>query len=113
MTVKPQTDPPPMLAHSVYFSLKDNSLEAKKRLVASCRKYLTDHPGAIFFAAGWRADEIQWSVSDLAFDVALHLVFRDKAAHDEYQDSPRHAQFLDENEENWEQIRVFDAHVGQ
>ncbi|MGO8751227.1 MAG: Dabb family protein [Thermoguttaceae bacterium] len=109
----PPDSPSPMLAHCVYFLLKDKSLEAKKRLVASCRKYLTDHSGTVFFAAGWRAEEFQWSVSDVAFDVALYLVFRDKAAHDEYQDSARHTQFLEENEEHWEQIRVFDAFVEQ
>ncbi len=101
----------PLLAHSVFFALKDNSHEAKKRLVASCKKYLTDHRGTIFFAAGSRSCDIQWSVSDRRFDVALYLVFQNKAAHDEYQDSPRHQQFLEENEPNWAEIRVFDAYV--
>ncbi|MCR4412101.1 MAG: Dabb family protein [Thermoguttaceae bacterium] len=101
----------PLLAHSVLFTLKDNSDEAKKRLVASCKKYLTDHRGTVFFAAGTRATDIRWPVSDQRFDVALLLVFQNKAAHDEYQDSPRHQQFLEENEANWAEIRVLDAYV--
>src|SRR5689334_11976129 len=34
-----------MLAHNVFFSLKDNSAEAKKKLVDACKKYLTKHDG--------------------------------------------------------------------
>jgi hypothetical protein len=29
----------PMVVHAVYFSLKDNSPEAKKKLVEACKKY--------------------------------------------------------------------------
>jgi hypothetical protein len=103
----------PLLAHSVYFRLKDSSLDAKKRFAASCKKYLTDHPGTVFFSVGSRAEDIHWPVSDCGYDVVLLLVFENKAAHDEYQDSPRHQQFLEENEPNWAEIRVFDAYVEQ
>ena len=34
-----------MIAHNVYFSLKDGSPEARKKLVDACKKYLTKHPG--------------------------------------------------------------------
>ena len=44
-------------AHSVYFSLNDNSDEAKQELVASCKKYLSGHPGTVFFAVGLLAGE--------------------------------------------------------
>jgi hypothetical protein len=100
-----------MLAHTIFFSLVDNSPAAKQRLVAACRKQLSGHPGTVFFAAGTRAEEFQWSVSDLDFDVALYLVFSDKASQDAYQDSARHQQFLDENEANWKTLRAFDAYV--
>jgi hypothetical protein len=103
--------PGPMLAHSVFFTLQDNTAEMKGRLVASCKKYLTGHPGTVFFAAGTIAEDIAWSVSDRRFDVALHVVFADKAAHDAYQDSPRHQAFLEENESNWKELRVFDAYA--
>src|SRR4051794_9489679 len=45
--VKPQ-----LIAHNVYFALKDNSGAAKAKLVAACKKYLSGHPGEVFFAAG-------------------------------------------------------------
>ena len=47
-----------MLAHSVFFTLNDNRPEAVGRLVAACRKYLSGHPGTVYFAADrWR---VKW-----------------------------------------------------
>ena len=43
----------PMLAHMVYFTLKDRSSAAVQRMVETCQKYLPGHPGVIFFAAGY------------------------------------------------------------
>ena len=83
-------EPEKMVAHDVYFSLKDNSPQAKEKLVAACEKYLTGHPGTIWFAAGPRAEEFQRDVNDREFDVALHVVFKNKAAHDQYAKSERH-----------------------
>src|SRR5262249_11866131 len=78
------------ISHDVYFSLKDNSPAAAKKLVAACKKHLSGHPGEVFFAAGTLAREFDREVNDRDFDVALHIVFRDKAAHDAYQEAPRH-----------------------
>lgn len=100
-----------MLAHNVYFALKDNSAESKKKLVDACKKHLTEHPGEVFFAAGTRAEALNREVNDRDFDVALHIVFKDQAAHDKYQDHARHKQFIDENKENWKKVRVFDSVV--
>ncbi len=99
----------PRLSHDVYFTLKDNSAEAKKKLVEACKKYLTGHEGALSFSAGARAEELNGPVNDKDFDVALHIVFKDKAAHDKYLKSERHQKFLAENRESWKQVRVFDA----
>src|SRR5450631_2012537 len=46
-----------LLSHDVYFTLKDNSPEAKKKLVHACKKKPSGHEGEVFFAAGVRADE--------------------------------------------------------
>src|SRR5581483_1343657 len=80
----------PMLAHDVYFSLKDKSVEAKNRLVEACIKYLSKHEGEVFFAAGTLAEDLQREVNDRDFDVALHIFFKDKVSHDKYQDAQRH-----------------------
>jgi hypothetical protein len=98
-----------MLSHSVYFTLNDNSPAAIQRLVTACKTCLSDHPGTVFFTAGTLADEFQRPVNDREFDVALHVVFTDRAAHDAYQQAPRHLKFIEENKANWKQVRVFDA----
>lgn len=102
-----------MLAHNVYFTLKDSSPTARAALVAACKHYLTGHPGTVFFACGTLCDELRREVNDLAFDVGLHIVFATKADHDRYQDAPRHEQFIQENRDNWKQVRVFDSIVEQ
>jgi hypothetical protein len=101
----------PQLAHDVYFSLKDNSTDAKNKLLAACSKYLSKHSGEVYYAVGPRAEELNRPVNDQDFDVALHIVFTHKRAHDQYQDSPRHKQFISENQGNWKKVRVFDSLV--
>jgi hypothetical protein len=103
----------PLLAHNVYFSLKDTSPAAKKKLVDACKKYLSGHPGEVFFAAGTLAEELNREVNDRDFDVGLHIVFKDKAAHDKYQDAKRHKDFIEENRDNWKKVRVFDSLVSK
>ena len=98
-----------MLGHMVYFTLKDKSPEAIERQKAACRKYLTDHPGTVFFAVGTRVPDLQRDVNDREFDVALQMVFESRAAHDTYQVHERHLAFIEENKDNWEKVRVFDA----
>jgi hypothetical protein len=100
-----------MLGHMVYFTLKDRSPTAVQKLLADCRKYLTDHPGTVFFAAGTLVPDLARPVNQTDFDVALQVVFESRAAHDAYQLAPRHVQFIEENKANWARVRVFDADV--
>ena len=101
----------PLLAHNVFFTLNDASAEAQQQLVAACHRYLKDHPGVVFFAAGTRVEELQRPVNDLDFHVALHVVFADRQSHDDYQQAADHLTFIEENKENWKQVRVFDSSV--
>ena len=95
----------------MFFALKDASAEARARLVAACKKYLTGHEGTVYFAVGTRAAELDRPVNDRDFDVSLHVYFKDKAAHDKYQEAPRHQQFIEEQQGNWKKVRVFDSWV--
>lgn len=97
-----------MLAHDVFFSLKDSSPQAREKLVAACKKYLSDHPGTVWFSAGVLGEEFQRDVNDRDFDVALRLVFVNKAAHDKYATAEKHLKFIEENKESWKKVRVFD-----
>lgn len=105
------TDGNLQLAHMVYFTLKDRSRDARDRLVAACHTYLTGHPGTVYFSAGTLVPDLTREVNDQAFDVALHVVFENRAAHDAYQQAPRHVQFVTENKPTWERVRVFDSYV--
>lgn len=98
-----------MIAHNVYFTLKDPS--ARQKLIAACKQHLTGHPGTVSFACGTLAENLDRPVNDRGFHVALHILFTDQAAHDQYQDSPRHVQFVEENRPGWEKVRVFDSEV--
>jgi hypothetical protein len=99
------------IGHMVYFKLKSNADSDKKKLVDACKKYLVNHEGTVYFSAGVLAEDFKREVNDRDFDVALHLVFKNRAAHDRYQDHPRHTQFIEENKANWSKVRVFDAVV--
>lgn len=101
----------PMIGHMVYFKLKASSPESKQKLVDACKKYLSDHDGTVFFSAGVMGEPFKREVNDRDWDVALHLVFVDKAAHDKYADHPEHLKFIDENKDNWAKVRVFDSEL--
>jgi hypothetical protein len=103
----------PQLAHMVFFTLKDKSPVARLKLVTACKKYLSTHPGTVYFSAGTLCEELNRPVNDRDFDVALHVVFKTKADHDRYQDAPLHLQFIEENKDNWTKVRVFDSVVEQ
>jgi hypothetical protein len=98
----------PMLVHDVYFTLSDPSPEARDALVAACDEHLTEHPGTLFYACGTVSD-LDREVNDRDWDVGLHIVFEDRAAHDRYQTSDRHVRFVDENRGVWSTVRVFDT----
>ncbi|MEC7923515.1 MAG: Dabb family protein [Planctomycetota bacterium] len=100
-----------MLAHNVYFALLDDSPEAVGRLVGACKEYLSDHPGVVFFAAGELNPDLAREVNDRDFDVALHVVFDNRASHDAYQEAPEHLQFIEGQKDNWKKVRVFDSDV--
>jgi hypothetical protein len=50
-------------------------------------------------------------VNDRGFHVALHVIFDGKPAHDAYQTAPAHLKFIEENRQNWQQVRVFDSYA--
>jgi hypothetical protein len=101
----------PMIGHMVYFKLKEGTPENKHKLVAACKKYLAAHEGVVFFSAGEIGEAFKRDVNDRDWDVALHLVFVDKAAHDKYADHPEHLKFIEENKDGWAKVRVFDSEL--
>ncbi len=107
----PATAAEPQLAHMVYFKLKDSSDAAKAKLVEGCRKYLSKHEGTVYFSVGVIAQDMSRDLNDKDFDVALNLVFRNRAAHDTYATHPRHLEFIDQYKDAWAKVRVFDSYI--
>ena len=98
-----------MQVHNVFFSLKDKSPEAAKKLVDACGS-LSSIDGIRFFASGTLAD-LERPLNDRDFDVSLLVVFESRAAHDAYQVAPEHNKFLEDNKDGWEKVRIFDTDV--
>jgi hypothetical protein len=111
--VGPAVAADPQLSHMVYFKLKDNSDAARDKLVAACKEFLSEHEGTIHFSVGVLAKDFNRPVNDKDFDVTLNLVFRNKAAHDKYQDSERHKKFIEKCQDNWDKVRVFDSYLSE
>jgi len=98
-----------MHAHNVYITLKDKSDGAVEQFVADSKQYLAIVPGINSFACGVIEPTLEREVNDRGFDVALHVLFENKEAHDAYQVSPSHDEFVARNKDNWAAIRVFDT----
>ena len=97
------------VVHNVCFSLKDRSKESVDKLVADCKKYLSTRPGVTYFACGVVSEGLERPVNDRDWDVGLHVVFKDRPAHDKYQEDPEHLKFIAENKDTWARVRVFDT----
>jgi hypothetical protein len=97
------------LVHNVFFTLKDASDSARQKLADACRKHLSGHDGVVFFCVAPPVPDLARPVNVRDFHVGLHMAFNSRAAHDAYQVHPRHKQFIEENKDNWAQVRVFDT----
>jgi Stress responsive A/B Barrel Domain len=97
--------------HNVFFTLHDPSPAKQQKLVDDCYRYLAETPGVLSFAAGARNTASTRDVNDTEYHVALSILFDSPASHDTYQAWDRHKEFIAVNNENWRQVRVFDANV--
>ena len=98
------------LAHQVFFTLHERTDDAIESLVRDCQTYLRDHPGMVSFEVGRREPKYARPVN-ADYDVALHTVFEDQAAHDAYQSAPRHLEFIEKNRTTWASVQVFDSNL--
>jgi Stress responsive A/B Barrel Domain len=98
----------PVIAHMVFFTLKESTAENRKKLINAAKEYLGGHPGEIYFSVGEVAD-LKEPVSMTDFDVAVHILFESRAAHDQYLTSARHKQFSAVSHKLDKSVRVFDS----
>jgi len=83
-----------MFSHIVIFWTRPDNPEAIEELVAGAEQYLKDIPGVVSFHVG-RMVASHRPVVDQSYQVALNIVFPDKATQDAYQTHPRHLEFVE------------------
>lgn len=83
-----------MFSHVVIFWTKAGIPDAADRLLAGMEQYLRPIPGVLSFHAGRMAPSHR-PVVDQSYQVALNLIFPDKAAQDAYQVHPLHLEFVE------------------
>jgi Stress responsive A/B Barrel Domain len=83
-----------MFSHVVIFWTDPVQPNAADELLEGCRRYLADIPGLLHFHVGKMAGSHR-PVVDQSYQVALNLVFPDKATQDAYQDHPQHLEFVE------------------
>jgi hypothetical protein len=101
----------PVLVHSVFFTLKDQSPAAREHLIEDCYRELASIEGITSFYAAARDEGLARDANDVEFDVALTVVFRDRAALDHYLPDERHQRFVAGHKDGWAKVRIFDSRV--
>ncbi len=84
-----------MFSHVVIFWTDPEQPNAAQELIDGANKYLRDIPGALHFHVGRMATS-ERPVVDQSYQVALNIVFKDKATQDAYQVHPEHVKFVEE-----------------
>jgi len=97
------------MGHMVFFKLTDSSPKSRTHFAGLCHKYLAKIPGITYFSVGGLADDLSRDVNDKDFDIALHVVFKDRAAHDVYATHPDHLKLIELGKPLWTKVRVFDS----
>jgi hypothetical protein len=83
-----------MFSHVVIFWTDPNNPQAADDLIAGANKYLKPIPGVLHFHVGKMAPSHR-PVVDQSYQVALNLAFADKKTQDDYQEHPRHIEFVE------------------
>jgi hypothetical protein len=83
-----------MFSHVVVFWTDPAQPDAADQMLAGCHRYLKDIPGVLHFHAGKMVGSPR-PVVEKSYQVALNLIFQDKAAQDAYQVHPQHVAFVE------------------
>lgn len=97
------------MGHMVFFKLTDSSPKSRAHFAGLCHKYLAKIPGITYFSVGALADDLSRDVNDKDFDIALHVVFKDRAAYEVYATHPDHLKLIELGAPLWTKVRVFDS----
>ncbi len=99
---------PPMFSHVVIFWTKPDKPNATEELLTGAERYLKPCPGVLHYHCGCMAESHR-DVVDQTYQVALNLIFEDKASQDAYQEHPLHVEFVEKVfKPNCERALVYD-----
>lgn len=97
-----------MFSHIVIFWTDPEKPNAAEELIAGAEKYLKPIPGVQHFHVGKMAQSHR-PVVDQSYQVALNIVFPDKATQDAYQEHPMHVEFVEKVfKPNTKKVVVYD-----
>ena len=99
----------PHFAHTVFFWLKNpDSEEDRKAFETSLQKFLDKSAYAKTTFIG-KPPKASSDVVDGSFTYSLILSFESAEAQQSYQDEPPHKVFIEESEQLWEKVLVYDS----
>ncbi len=99
----------PHFAHTVFFWLKNpDSQEDRKAFETSLKKFLNKSAYAKTTFIG-KPPKASRDVVDGSFTYSLILTFESAEAQQSYQDEPPHKVFIEESENLWEKVVVYDS----
>lgn len=97
-----------MFVHTVYFWLQDGLSEGDKKNFYAGVESLKEISAAEACYVGTPADTHR-AIIDRSYDVALTVICKDKAAHDEYQVDPIHLKFVENFQHMFGRVLIYDA----
>lgn len=98
-----------MLVHSVFFYLEPGLSPEQKTQFHRAVETLADIQSATAVYVGTPADTPDRPVIDTSYDVGLTVILENLEAHDAYQDDPIHLKFIEENNQFWTKVVIYDA----
>ena len=96
-----------MFSHVVIFWTDPANPAAAGELVAGAQKYLEPILGTVKFHVGKMVGSPR-PVVEQTYQVALNIIFTDKAAQDTYQTHPLHLEFIAQCSKLWKKVTVYD-----
>lgn len=97
-----------MFVHTVYFWLTNPGSDDDRQALRAGLETLKSitHFEALYIG---KPAETRRPVIDHSYDWSLTYIFRDKAAHDAYQEDPVHEKFVADCARYWNRVQVYDA----